>query len=139
MRTRLTVVAALVVFASVVGVRALTLPAAEPQLGSAERKPPAKPAPPDGPPQYVGVIEQVKVSSAPTGRPVVRVLVRHTLPGGRPGRVWAHLDNATLEQRGAQLEVGSAASVWAKGDVDVPTTIPPQVWAVYIVCEPAGK
>lgn len=94
---------------------------------------------PAAPPNYAGVVEQVKVYPwpAPAGRPTVRVLVRYTQAVRPPDRVWVHLTNAVLEQDGANLEAGAAVRVWVPGDV-APSD-PPQVWAVHVVCEAAGK
>jgi hypothetical protein len=121
-------------------------------LTAAGPKPADRPEPPADRPAYYGVIEQVKVypSRAPAGRPVVWVLVSGRLPlpkgtdptmplvdaEGRVSKVWAVLRDATLEQRGAHLEAGAVATVWARGETD---TSPPQAAATYIVCEPSPK
>jgi hypothetical protein len=141
MRTRLIVVAAVLVAAAA----AFVSTAADP-------KPADQPRPPAERPTYSGVVEQVKVypSKAPAGRPVVWVLVRGRLPlpkgvqptmplvdaEGRASKVWAVLHDATLEQRGGHLEAGAAVTVWARGETD---SDPPQATATYIVCEPAPK
>lgn len=137
MASRFAVIVALTALTAVVGRQlAPRTPAADAQPGAAAAaKPEARPARPDGPPQYDGVIEQMKVyaSPAPVGRPVVKVLLRDR----RVKHIWVHLVDATLEQRGGYLETGSVASVWAKGPVA--RTDPPQVWAEYVICAPAGK
>lgn len=114
-------------------------PAAAPPASVVPAASPAPAAAPSGPPDYVGVVERVRVRPrpAPVGRPAVMVLVRYTQVGRPPDRIWAHLDDAVLEQNGAHLEPGSAVRLWAPGPVA--TSEPGQVTGVYIMCEPAGK
>ena len=140
MGTRLGTLAILTALAGVIALGGLALsPASEPKPGAPDAKAAARVDRPKEAPHYTGTIEKVKVypASAPVGRPVVRVLVRTTVPGKQPDLIWVHLDDATLEQDGAELEAGSAVSVWATGGVA--KSDPPQAWGTYIVCQPAKK
>ena len=140
MGKRLKLLRVILFLAGVIGLGSVAASlASEPQSTVADAKATVKPERPKAAPDYTGTIDEIKVypASAPIGRPVVRILVRTVGPGKKPDLIWLHLDDATLEQDGAGLEVSSAVSVWATGDVA--KSDPPQAWATYIVCRPAKK
>ena len=140
MGTRLNTLVVLPALAVVIGLGSLAISrASEPKSLGPNTNAMGKIDRPKEAPDYTGVIEKVKVfpASAPIGRPVVRVLVRTAGPDKKPDLIWVHLNDATWEQDGAELEAGSAVSVWATGGVA--KSDPPQAWATYIVCQPAKK
>ena len=140
MGKRLKILQIILFFAGVVGLGSVAASlASEPQPSAPDAKTTAKLERPKAAPDYTGVIDKLKVypASAPIGRPVVRILVRTAGPDKKPDLIWLHLDDATLEQDGAELEVGSAVSVWATGGVA--KSDPPQAWATYILCQPTKK
>ena len=140
MGTRLNTLVVLPALAVVIGLGSLAISSdSEPKSLGPNTNATGKIDRPKEAPDYTGVIEKVKVfpASAPIGRPVVRVLVRTAGPDKKPDLIWVHLNDAPLEQDGAELEAGSAVSVWATGGVA--KSDPPQAWATYIVCQPAKK
>jgi hypothetical protein len=137
---RLNTMLAILALAGVIGLGSIAIsPASEPKSNGPDTNATVKIDRPKRAPDYMGVIEKIKVypASAPIGRPVVRVLVRTTGPAKKPDLIWVHLDEATLEQDGAHLEDGSGVSVWATGGVA--KTDPPQAWATYILCQPVKQ
>ena len=151
MGTRLAILVAFTSLAALAGQLAPATSAADPKPPGAKGGQPAPAARPDRPPDYYGAVERVRVRPAPAGRPEVWILLSGRrppaggprpvnpllAPDGKPDRVWVRLADATLEEDGAQLEDGSAAAVWTTGPVG--TTEPAQVWATYIVAQPAAK